>query len=73
MDEESILKSLTWRGDGTLKDLNGLSKCGRIFFYSCVHLLLKPEELEPHKHKNTLNTYNFLSENQNISVLKMKF
>ena len=70
MDEVSILKSL--RGDdGTLKDLNELSKWGKIFFYSCVHLLLKPQELEPHKHKNTLNTYK--SENHQISVLKMKF
>ena len=70
MDEESILKSLTLKGDGTLKDLNGLSKCGKIFLYSCVHLLLKPPELEPHKHKNTQNTYKFLSENQNLSVSK---
>ena len=70
MDEESILKSLTVNGDGILQSLDGLSKCGKIFFYSCVHLLEKPLGLDPNKHINTLNTFKFLSENNNISVSK---
>ena len=71
MDEESILKSLTKNGDGTLLNLDGLSKCGKIFFYSCVHLLLqKPPRLDLHMHTNTLDTFKFLSENENISVLR---
>ena len=70
MDEESILKSLTVNGDGILQSLDGLSQCGKIFFYSCVHLLEKPLGLDPNKHKNTLNTFKFLSENNNISVSK---
>ena len=72
MDEESILKSLTVNGDGILQTLDGLSQCGKIFFYSCVHLLEKPLGLDPNKHKNTLNTFKFLSENNNISVSKIE-
>ena len=70
MDEEAILKSLTMKGDGTLQSLDELSQFGKIFFYSCVHLLEKPPGLEPHKHKNTLHTFKVLSENKNICVLK---
>ncbi len=61
MDEESILKSLTLNGDGILQTLDGLSLCGKIFFYSCDHLFEKPLGLDPNKHKNTLNT-NFVFE-----------
>ena len=56
MDEEAISKSLTIKGDGILETLDDLSQCGKILFYSCVHLLEKPPGLEQHKHKNTLAT-----------------
>ena len=70
MDEESIFKALTKNGDGTIQTLDELSQCGKIFFYSCMHLFGKPPGLEPLQHKNTLNTYKVLSENSNIGVLK---
>ena len=46
MDEESILKSLTVKGDGTLVSLDELSKIGKKFLYCCLHLLTNPLELE---------------------------
>ena len=68
MDEEVILKSLTIKGNGTLQTLNELSQCGKKFFYSCVHLLIKSPGLEPHK--NTLDTFKFFKKNKSINVLK---
>ncbi len=69
MDEESILKSLTVNGDGILQTLDGLSLCGKIFFYSCVHLLEKPLGLDPNKHKNTLNTFKGDHDFQKLRVI----
>ena len=68
MDEESIFKSLTVKNDGNLKTLDDLSYYGKVFFYSCVHLMIKKNEISPLK-QNTLDTFKILSEN---SILKVK-
>ena len=73
MNEESILKSLTVRRDGILQNLDGLSKCGKIFFYSFVHLLENPPGHEIFKHQNALHTFNVLSKNSHISISKFEF
>ena len=73
MDQESIFKSLTVKGDGILLSLDELSKAGKKFLYCCLHLLTNPLELEPLNQKSTFNTFQFLSQNKNICVSKMKF
>ena len=72
MDEESILRALTRNGDGILLNLDGLSQCGKIFLYSCIHLLQKPPNLKVQQHNNIFETYKFLSESKNIGVQKLE-
>ena len=45
MDEEKIYKLLTKNKSGTINSLDDLEKCGKTFFYACIHLLLKKETL----------------------------
>ena len=65
MDEEKLLKFLTKNNSGVISTLDDLGKCGRVFLYCCIHLLLKDNGK-----KNTYKTFLFLENNENIKVDK---
>ena len=59
MDEEQVLRFLTKNQTGVLSSLNDLEKCGKIFLYNCMHLLLKQDPSKI-KNRNTYQTFLFL-------------
>ena len=69
MDEEQVLRFLTKNQTGVLSSLNDLEKCGKIFLYNCMHLLLKQDPSKI-KNRNTYQTFLFLESNKNIDVEK---
>ena len=62
MDEEQVLRFLTKNQTGVLSSLNDLEKCGKIFLYNCMHLLLKQDPSKI-KNRNTYQTFLFITEN----------
>ena len=62
MDEEQVLRFLTKNQTGVLSSLNDLEKCGKIFLYDCMHLLLKQD---PSKITEKIQSFFILNEDGN--------
>ena len=55
---------MTKNNSWVISTLDDLEKCGRVFLYCCIHLLLNNGK------KNTYKTFLFLENNENINVDK---